>query len=79
MRILDQDADKSINQIILYLTQLEAEELRDSIVSLLQNQSDHHEHISSTAFKKEIIVTIYDRLPVESFDERSKKIILTDQ
>jgi len=77
MRILDQDADKSINQITLYLTVLEAQELRDSIDSLLQNETHHHEHISSEDYKKEITMTIYDRLPLDSFDERSKKIVLS--
>ena len=78
MRILDQDADKSINQITLYLTVLEAQELRDSIDSLLQNETHHYEHISSDDYKKEITMTIYDRLQLDSFDERSKKIVLSD-
>lgn len=78
MRILDEVSDKALNRVTLYLTLSEARELRDAIESLLATPENHHQHISSADFKKEITVTIYDSQPIESFDERSRRLIRND-
>ena len=44
MRILDEDTDRSIQTIVLYLTKSEAEELLDSLNLLLEDSSPRHEH-----------------------------------
>lgn len=38
MRILDQNSDKSLSQIILYLTQSEIIELRDSLENIFKKK-----------------------------------------
>jgi hypothetical protein len=78
MRILDQESDKSLNRITLYLTLSEASELRDSLISLLAERGKHHEHIPSSDFQKELTVSIYETQSIEAFDERSKRLLMND-
>jgi hypothetical protein len=81
MRILDEDKDLRLERIILYLTQSEAGELRDSLENILSNPADNHAHVSSNDYQKEITVVIYDPADgtLRGFNERSKKIILEDK
>ena len=78
MRLLDGDSDKSLDEVFIYLTKLEAKELVDSLESLLASTIGNHNHISSNDYKKEITVCIYDEKILEGFSERSKKLILED-
>lgn len=79
MRIYNEDTDKKVNRVTLYLTPDEASEMRDSLEALLKNDKHHHEHIPDSDFKKEITVCIYREDNLSSFDERSKKLILHDE
>ena len=78
MRILDQDNDRSINAVTLYLTKSEAAELRDSLEQILADPVGRHEHTSSYDYAKEVTVCIYDPDQLAQFDERSKRLILKD-
>jgi hypothetical protein len=78
MRILDEDGDKVIDRVTLYLLMTEAREFRDSLNALISNPIERHEHISSADFNREITVCIYDPAHLESFDDRSKKILSDD-
>ena len=60
MRILNEDNNKPIERVTLYLTLAEAAELRDSIEALLSNPVGRHEHIPSSDFSQEVTVCIYD-------------------
>jgi hypothetical protein len=75
MRILDEDSDRSLSTIVLYLTRSEAEELRDSVNLLLTDGRLRHEHVSSTDQTREVTVCLYDANDLEGFDERSRTII----
>ncbi|MEQ1921437.1 MAG: hypothetical protein ABL952_02910 [Pyrinomonadaceae bacterium] len=77
MRILDQESDKALKEIALFLTLSEAEELRDSLDSMLKNGS-HHEHLSSNDFEKELTIAIYPGKSIDSFDERARRLIDND-
>ena len=82
MRIYNEDTDKKVNKVILYLTPDEAEELKDSLELIIHNnEKHHHEHIPDREddFKREITVCIYKKDNLSSFDERSKKLILNDE
>jgi hypothetical protein len=82
MRIYNEDTDKKINKVILYLTPNEAQELKDSLESIInKNKQNHHEHIPDREddFKREITVCIYRKNNISSFDERSRKLILNDE
>jgi hypothetical protein len=79
MRILDEDNDKSLDRVTLYLTNSEASELRDALETLLTDSSNRHEHIPDAEYKKELTVCIYDQNILNQFNERSKKIITKDE
>jgi hypothetical protein len=79
MRLLNQDDDRTVQRLLLLLTQPEAVELKDSLELLLANSAGRHEHISSEDYKKEITIAIYDPSSQESFDSRSRTLIVTDQ
>ena len=74
--------DKKVNKIILYLTPDEAQEIKDSLEIIINNnEKHHHEHIPDrdSDFKREITICIYKEDNLSSFDERSKKLILNDE
>jgi len=80
VRILDQDADRSINAVTIYLTKSEASELKDSIEQVLADSLGRHEHVSSSDYTKEVSICIYDSDHLDvHFDQRSKKLILEDR
>lgn len=79
MRILDEISDKSLKNVILYLTSSEASELRDSLDDILNKPWNNHAHISDENFQKEIIVCIYDMDNLKGFNERSMDLIINDQ
>ena len=78
MRILDEDNDKALSRITLYLTKAEAVELRDSLNLLLENPHGRHEHVSSSDYRKELTACIYDSDGIEEFDARSQRLIRYD-
>ena len=79
MRLLNDDSNKPLNCVTIYLTQSEAEQLRASVVSLLEDPYGNHSHISSSDFQKEVTVCIYSPESISTFDERSQRLILNDQ
>jgi GGDEF domain-containing protein len=79
MRILDEISDKSLENIILYLTFSEASELRDSLDDILKKPVNNHIHISSENIQKEITVCIYDINNLKGFNKRSMDLIIKDK
>ena len=79
MRLLNQDDDKPLHRVLVFLTKTEALELRDSIDVLLEDSAGRHEHISSEDYRKEITVCIYDPINLESFDNRSRTLTVNDE
>ncbi len=78
MRLLDEDGGKRLERVILYLTQSEAEQLKNDLEQLLLKPSQYHAHVSGDDYQKEVTVTIYQPGQLEGFEERSKKLILED-
>jgi len=80
MRLLDQKSDAALKSVTVYLTKDEAEELRDSVIALLeQPQFAAHHHVYCKEFKKELTVCIYNEDDLTGFDERSKRLIAKDE
>lgn len=79
MRILDEEADRAISMVTLFLTKSEASELRDSLKALLERNGVGHEHVDSEDFQKEITVAVYDDDDVTQFDQRSQRLIREDR
>ncbi|HEY5235289.1 MAG TPA: hypothetical protein VIJ14_03850 [Rhabdochlamydiaceae bacterium] len=81
MRIYNVDSDQKVNKIVLYLTPDEAQEMKDSLELIINsNEKHHHEHVSDreSGYKREVTVCIYKEDNLSTFDERSRKLILSD-
>lgn len=78
MRIHDDDNDRRLNHVTLFLTKKEAIKLQGCLESLLSEPASHHEHLSDEEYKKEITVCVYDEQRLDGFSERAKKIIKED-
>jgi len=79
MRMLDETRDRSLSRITLLLTQAEAEELRDSLESVLRGGIGQHEHTPSEDFEKEITIALYDDAAIDSFNDRCRRLIKEDR
>jgi hypothetical protein len=75
MRILDEVRDSSVERAVLLLTRREAQELLDSLQSLLDDGLGQHEHVPSEAYDKEITIAIYEQGQTDSFNERCQRLI----
>jgi hypothetical protein len=78
MRMLDEDNDRRLNHVTLFLTKAEAIELQGCLENLLLEPDSHHEHLSDEEYKKEITVCVYDEQRLDGFSERAKKPIKED-
>ena len=79
MRILDDESDKKLDNISIFLTKEEAIQLRGYLNQLLDNSKLQHSHLSSSDYKKEITICIYDLNNLEHLSKRSKTLILEDK
>lgn len=80
MRILNQDNDNAIKKILILLTTEEATELRDDLGKMLQkNQSNEHAHINDKEYIHEITFAIYKDGEIDSYNERTKTLIVKDE
>jgi hypothetical protein len=80
MRILDQDNDRSVSRVTILLRPSEARELLTALEQLLKDaHSALHEHVPSGDHEKEITVALYADEDLDSFDERSRRLIKRDR
>ncbi len=77
MRILDQDSDRALSHVTLYLLKREAAELRDTLDSLLARPGGHG-HVPDGEYAKEITVVLYGGGHDASLDDRSRRLIEDD-
>jgi hypothetical protein len=78
MRILDEQSDRKLDTVTLFLTREEALQLRSDLDHLLAKPKLNHTHLSSEDYKKEITVCIYDEKDLVGFHPRSTKLIKED-
>jgi hypothetical protein len=78
VRILDEDSDRSCENITLFLTKQEAVNLSGAVAALLEGPLDRHEHVDSDDFKKELTVCIYDASDLSGLNDRSRRLIELD-
>ncbi len=79
MRILDDESDKKLDSVSLFLTKEEAIQLRGYLNQLLDNPKLQHCHLSSADYKKEITLCLYEEKDLKNFDQRSMKLLKEDQ
>lgn len=78
MRILDEGSDKKLDNVSIFLTKAEAYQFISYLSQLLDNPKLHHAHLSSSDYKKEITVCIYDNENLKDFHSRAIKLIKED-
>jgi hypothetical protein len=80
MRILDQNSNLSLNNILILLTNNEAIVLKEDlerIISLSSNKE--HIHIDDKEYKHEITLSLYNEKENNYYNERMKKLIFEDK
>lgn len=78
MRILNNDTDKKIDQVTLFLNAAELRQLIGYAKQLIEKPSEDHFHLSSEDYQKEITICIYNPDTVQNFDSRSQKLLNED-
>ena len=56
-----------LNNVLLLLSTKEAIELKDALEQLLVSDNNHHKHISTDDYQKEITISIIDKNPIETY------------
>ena len=80
MRILNQDDNKAVNNVLILLTMEEAAELKDDLERLLSKKiTNDHSLINDLEYEHELSISLYDENNIEGFDDRTKKLILQDE
>lgn len=78
MRILNDESDKKLDNISIFLTKEEIVQLRGYLNQLLDNPKLQHCHLSSADYQKEITICLYDEKNLENLNQRSIKLIKED-
>ncbi|MCH9634487.1 MAG: hypothetical protein S4CHLAM7_12390 [Chlamydiae bacterium] len=82
MRIYNEDEDRKVNNVIIYLTSEEAQEMKDALDGLITSKKKlNHEHVPDRAndYNREITLCIYDEQNLEGFHPRAIKLIKEDE
>ena len=74
MRILDEDNDRPIKNVLIMLTPSEAKELSDKIKRLTSEKGDHL-HVNDETYSREITLAIYTPNNMNSFQKRVIELI----
>ncbi len=79
MRILNEDDDKAVEYVTLYVTPEEARELGGYLESLAEDPSQHHLHLDEVVgnyIPRRITVAVCTPDNLYEFDSRSRRLIL---
>lgn len=79
MRLLNDSTGEALTSVTVYLTPAEARELLGSLEQLLATPKDHHHHVNDQEYEHELTVTIYWDDNIDTFDERSRRLILDNE
>ena len=77
MRIYDPKTKQIFQNITLFLTPAEADELGQSVLDLANHPTKHHHHVSDTELQREITLAVYTAENLSAFDAESRKVIDT--
>lgn len=75
VRIYDRDTKRVLQNVTLFLTPKEADELGQSASDLAKHPEKHHHHVSDADFKRGITVAVYTAENASAFDAESRKVI----
>ena len=71
--------NEALSDVIIYLTEDEAQSMIGALQEMLADPKDHHRHLNDEDYQHEITVTIYRPENLHTFDERSRRLILEDK
>lgn len=77
MRMLDDETDRPLKLVSIFLTPDEAREMRGYLDHLISDPAAQHSHLSDSDLSHEIIVSVYTD-SLAGFHERAKRLILYD-
>jgi hypothetical protein len=85
MRILDEQSDRWLDSVTLYLTPDEAEQLASYLEGLVEDPVGlHHAHLEEIDYEamrvvREVTVAVYVDENMDTFGERFRRLIETDE
>lgn len=78
MRIYDEEHERPLFRLTLFLTTNELRELAGYVEDLMKEPKTQHVHLTDEDYRHEITVAVYDSKDLSSFDSKSKRIILEE-
>ena len=75
MRLLNDQSDKKLDNVTIFLTREEAKQLTSYLNHLLNKSNDQHAHLSNDDFQKEITICLYDKKDLSHLHPRARKLI----
>lgn len=80
MRILDQDRDIAVDNVMLLLKMTEARELRSALDHIINaNDLGMHNHVSEDTYQREITVALYSEQDLSLLHQRCRNFILNNE
>jgi hypothetical protein len=81
MRLLDEESDRTVKKLALYLTPKEAEEVRKALDSLLSDAERgkmEHVHLNDREYEHHLTLVIYWTERADEFQPRWRRLIVED-
>ena len=75
MKIFDEQNDRILDSITIYLTPSEAHQLGDFAKQLSLHPEDHHAHVDNLDSSVEITIAVYTPENINQFDVKSRAIL----
>jgi hypothetical protein len=82
VRLLDEDSDRTIKSLALYLTPKEAQKARNALDELLawhESSKIEHVHLDDTEYEHHLTLVLYTPEEAERFQERWRRLIVEDR
>ncbi|MBE7045425.1 MAG: hypothetical protein E7397_07825 [Ruminococcaceae bacterium] len=81
MRILDEDRDTTVDNVLILFTKEEAIQLISSLEDLIADETKgNHHHINNNDYSKELTIALYNEKNIDDwFSERCKRLIQYDK
>jgi NAD(P)H-dependent FMN reductase len=82
MRLLDEDSDRALKKVALYLTVAEARKVRkalDQLGARLEAGRVEHVHVDDREYEHHLTLVLYSPDDADSFEPRYRRLIREDR
>jgi hypothetical protein len=82
VRLLDEDSDRAVKSLALYLTPKEAQKARKALDELLASHESgkvEHVHIDDSEYEHHLTLVLYTPEQADRFQERWRRLIVEDR